>query len=939
MTTPKVIRIFLSYRRGDSAAIAGRLFDRLVRLYGGNQVFRDLYTIAGGESFADVIDEHIASCDVLLALIGNIWLDARDAQGQRRLDDPRDFVAREIAQALSLGKRVIPVLIEDAKMPVPASLPAGLAKLATLQAVSISDSHFEYDFNERLVRAIEKPLPAHSKPSPKPPVPSVSRKVVLSAIVGFLAAITAFAGWYWDAFYRPHVEHYANVILRWGFPEGVGPLTHEQVSHRSVSLKFTKRGKRGPVEEVRVVNSRDAFPPSFSYAPPLSFRDLDPLSKVGLVEIFAVGRVTFEADANGFIINQSGFSAAGRLVYTLHYAQPDTAEYKIGAFSRAARESGITHIRFVRPKTGPSAGLNTELLFFDAAGTPRSDHDGSFGYRRTLNAQGLPAESFPLGADGKPAIDREGAAKGTFTYDEQGNLVRFATTGPDGKPVLSGGGVFSGTSEIKMRYDVYGNLAEMAFFGKDGQLQSDKYMGAAVRTIAYDARGNIVENGFLGSDRQPVRGFAGFATQKIVWDDKGSSTESYFGADGKLTRSIGRVFKSKILWDNRGNPTEISFLDENDRRMRDDEGCAKRTLTYDKDGSVSEIACLDEDDRPLRDSNGVAAMKRVNDERGNVIEEMFFGPSGKPELYDEPYVKVHKKYNAQGNEVEATYYDAKDRPVKNRDGYAKSATSYDLYGNIIEVAFFDERGQPTARRGAYAKIVRTYDERRRMIEETTLDINGKLAVDDEGHARAKFSYDERGYRVEAAYYDERDLPARNKNGCSKERSKYSQAGQLIESACYGTDGSGMRDTLFGCVKRRFSYGPAGYRSRWDCFDENDQLTQSALGYASSKYIYDDFGRQTKSEFFDANGSRVSTHVRISEVEAGSIGERAGLRVGDVVVAYDGREVEGTSAFEERELQMGERPRRLTLKRDGKMVDLDLPSGRLRGIKTSDSGMG
>ena len=110
-------------------------------------------------------------------------------------------------------------------------------------------------------------------------------------------------------------------------------------------------------------------------------------------------RVTFEL-ANGQILNQSAYNRSDRMLYTLHYAQPDIAEYKEGGFSKAVRESGITHIKFVRPDTGPEEGLDKELHFLDSTGKLRPDHDGTYGYWRTFNAFGLPVELTNLGADG-----------------------------------------------------------------------------------------------------------------------------------------------------------------------------------------------------------------------------------------------------------------------------------------------------------------------------------------------------------------------------------------------------------------------------------------------------------------------------------------------------------------------------------------------------------
>src|SRR5688572_978191 len=92
--------IFLSYRRDDTEGQAGRLYDDLVEVFGTDAVFMDVAGIEAGRDFRKAIDQHVSSCGVLLAFIGTDWLTARDPSGQRRLDDPNDFVRLEIASAL-----------------------------------------------------------------------------------------------------------------------------------------------------------------------------------------------------------------------------------------------------------------------------------------------------------------------------------------------------------------------------------------------------------------------------------------------------------------------------------------------------------------------------------------------------------------------------------------------------------------------------------------------------------------------------------------------------------------------------------------------------------------------------------------------------------------------------------------------------------------------
>jgi uncharacterized protein with LGFP repeats len=138
-------RIFLSYRREDTAYAAGWLYDRLADRFGEERVFKDVDSIQFGADFVEEIMTAVGSCVVLLALIGNRWLTTADQAGQRRIDDPADFVRLEIEAALTRGIRVIPVLVEGARMPRSADLPASLEALARRQAVELSPTRFASD--------------------------------------------------------------------------------------------------------------------------------------------------------------------------------------------------------------------------------------------------------------------------------------------------------------------------------------------------------------------------------------------------------------------------------------------------------------------------------------------------------------------------------------------------------------------------------------------------------------------------------------------------------------------------------------------------------------------------------------------------------------------------------------------------------------------------
>jgi tetratricopeptide (TPR) repeat protein len=173
---PSVGRVFISYRREETAYAAGWLFDRLVDRFGRGQIFKDIDSIQLGDDFVEVITSAVGSCDVLLALIGEQWLTITDEQGTARLDNPDDFVRLEIEAALTRNVRVIPILVAGARMPRSDQLPPSLAKLARRQALELSPSHFESD-TSRLHKVLDTTLAeVHARPTITAPDAAVATR-------------------------------------------------------------------------------------------------------------------------------------------------------------------------------------------------------------------------------------------------------------------------------------------------------------------------------------------------------------------------------------------------------------------------------------------------------------------------------------------------------------------------------------------------------------------------------------------------------------------------------------------------------------------------------------------------------------------------------------------------------------------------------------------
>lgn len=129
--------VFISYRGGDERWAPDLVYAGLVGEFGADAVFKAGFTLRAGDDYPPLLAEHAASCPVMLVCIGPRWLGARDIDGSRRLDDPGDWVRREIEISLRNGNHVIPLLLgnlDEIAIPPPEDLPADIAPMAQRQA-------------------------------------------------------------------------------------------------------------------------------------------------------------------------------------------------------------------------------------------------------------------------------------------------------------------------------------------------------------------------------------------------------------------------------------------------------------------------------------------------------------------------------------------------------------------------------------------------------------------------------------------------------------------------------------------------------------------------------------------------------------------------------------------------------------------------------------
>jgi hypothetical protein len=247
--------IFISYRRGDSAGHAGRLFDCVRERFGDESVFMDVTDIRPGDDFVTSLDSALSSSRIVLAVIGPDWLTCTSADGRRRLDDPNDHLRLEVAHALRANARVIPVLVRAARMPSEGELPDDLKALARRQAQEVSDSRWSYD-TDQLVRIIENALGKHARhdrPDAVAPVPLAARlgslRVIATAAVSVvLMALALYSKWLG----RSNTDGTANSEASTGSatsepaPDAAAPSNQRRSSTPAARLPPAGEARAGP---------------------------------------------------------------------------------------------------------------------------------------------------------------------------------------------------------------------------------------------------------------------------------------------------------------------------------------------------------------------------------------------------------------------------------------------------------------------------------------------------------------------------------------------------------------------------------------------------------------------------------------------------------------------------------------------------------------------
>ena len=635
------------------------------------------------------------------------------------------------------------------------------------------------------------------------------RRVVHRRInVGVIALLLFLIGLFvWD-YNRPTYACFADYVDRYGVPEGVIPLTDEQVEKRTRCFLFEFRripfgepnAYKWRVNKVSYVNSA-LRPQEVTIT---EWKDRYPIMQMEYNEETGVAsRINF-CDVKGKVLlrhvlsERNGVPAAvadfiaSREQQGTGFVGASLSSLSMGEMASGQNKASIVRYVYERNADGyivrQTYHSNNDYQLSRSA---VSDADGIFGKQYTLDSLGRRIRVEYLGFEGEKACTKKGVAGCSYVYEPHGNIQKTIYFNLQDSLVLNE--LMYAISVCEVNSD--GNVIEACYFDTDDNPCLSN-QGYAKWTCKYDVRGNQIEVCYFDTDDNPCLSNQGYAQVTARYDDRGNQIEAcYFDTDDNLCLSNQGYAKWTCKYDDRGNQIENCFFDAEGHLCLINEGYAQRTAKYDNRGNRIEVRYFDTDGNPCLSNDGYAKWTCKYDVRGNQIEACYFDTDDNPCLSNDGYAKWTCKYDNRGNQVEECFFDIMGDLCKNIEGHAILHSKYDERGNIIEQSCYDENGEPCIDENGIAKWTVEYDKRGNQIQQSCYDIKGDPCLCKNGYASQNIDYNDRNQVVEVYYYDVEGKPI-NVRGYFKETRVYDVRNKLKETVFVDKDGNILSEQIF-----------------------------------------------------------------------------------------------------------------------------------------------
>jgi hypothetical protein len=653
------------------------------------------------------------------------------------------------------------------------------------------------------------------------------RRQIAWSVAAAAVVLMALAAWDYN---RLKIEHYANVGLRWGVPEGIGALPDSVWRSRDNHYVFESR--RNKVRRVLSVNSSGRLTSGYDIsglipfdAPVLvlSYREDGAVQDISLRNRHdrLVGRYAFSQRVDG----PSG--ASQFLEFRDRYQDaPLALPARVGLSNTESEaisnRSEITAVQIVYDATGRLARLSYVNQFRQ----PRGNTNGIFGARYQYDGSSLLwSEQRYLSAEGALVANAAGVAVMKQSFTDRGEVIE--RTHYDANDAAAFHPDFG--HRFIVTQDAAGNTLETRQFDVDGRPTLGR-PGFHLWRNSRDARGYGTGYSYFGTSDEPVIGENGCHRVREEVDDNGwlSKAECFdttgrptlfrptsafrhafvrdeygdlvssavFDVNGKPTIDQEGVHHRRLTNQN-GLTTALSVFGSSGEPVLDADGCHTTTSAYNDRGQQITISCFGSDGTPAYSPNFGHRQTRRYDVRGNLVELTMFGTDGARMLHRNGLSRQTWLYDDQGNLIEVAAWGLDDKAVSVR-GSHKYTQTFDAKGNPVERAYFDSLGRPALVNGVH-RFARRFNEAGLIIEQRAFGTDGKAVKFSEDGVYAVFGvkrrYDSQGRMVEESYYDGAEAPDVDQFGSHAHRMSYDARGNVVELRKFGRDGAATTDTL------------------------------------------------------------------------------------------------------------------------------------------------
>jgi hypothetical protein len=662
-------------------------------------------------------------------------------------------------------------------------------------------------------------------------------------------------------------------------------------------------------------------------------------------------------------------SAAQRFVYFDAANQPTVARDGYGNMIVMRDARGNIAVAVYLDKEGTISRLKGQMELKIA------HRDGYAGWRATYDEQNHQTEIAYFGSRLEPAYHRDGYARITRTFDAKsgkqtsetrwlldrnrayiyarekrnakGHIVEWVMFTADNRPALHADGYHIHRND----YDDHGRWIETAYFGLDGKLTRGKD-GIYKLTLRRDDQGREVEKRHYGPDGKPILGRDGFSRWAAKYNERGQCTEErYFGTDDKPIRVGGGHARRTWKYDKDGRLLERSVW------ALDGKGSYLPWRTWDDRGRILEEAFFDAQFKPSTDAFGIHRYQVRYNAAGQRAEELYFDREGRPSTSPDKPARLRMAHDSKGKLVQGAWFDPAGQPALHRDGTHLWKAKHDKGGRQKEIAYFGVKGEPVLHRDGYARITRTFDAKSgkqtsethwlldrnkayiyarakhnakgQMVEWGTFTADNRPALHPDGHHMWKATYDEGGRLTEVTFFGVKGEAVLHRDGYHKRRVRYNKRGQEAERAYFGTENKPiLSNERF--ARLTMLYDERGNRKQFSYFGDDNKPIRNSDGVAKLLWARNAGGVEVKLTGFDEKDRPLPLRTQILSVNPRGLAERGGLEAGDVILTYDGKQVEDYAQFL-RLCGAGRppgTPQKLTILRSGETRSVTLPAGDL-----------